>query len=163
VFSSPGGLEWEDTRLLSYRLAQSDRPDAIFVLHDMSVPAIVDAVLRAGLEVPNDVAVVGFGNDLPLSFNGVGLTTVAMNWRSVATVLVERLLERLAAPTAPYRRSLVPTRLIVRGSCGAPREMWSEEGYEISSITVTGRMPPPPFEPPAVTRSNFAVQEGVLA
>lgn len=142
LFSSPGGSSCEDTRLLSFRLSQTDRPDAIFVLHDMSVPAIVEAVFDAGLRIPQDVAIVGFGNDLPLTFGGVGLTTIAMQWDEVAIKMVDRLIARLASPHAPYRRTLIPTHLVVRGSCGAPPSRWSNEGYEVSSVTVTGRMAP---------------------
>lgn len=142
VFSSPRRDPYEDPRLLKCRLADSDRPDAVFVLHDMSVPPIVEAILEAGLSVPGDVAVVGFGNDLPFSIEGVGLTTVAMNWDLVADALVERMQDRILNPAAPFRRVLIPTNLIVRGSCGAPPEQWSTEGYEISSVTVTRRMQP---------------------
>lgn len=142
VFSSPGDSTYEDPRLLQFRLGQEDRPDAVFVLHDMSVPAIVEAIFEAGLRVPEDVAVVGFGNDLPFSIDGVGLTTVGMNWDQVAETLVARLRHRLERPNAPYQRSLVPTRLLIRGSCGSSPEAWTQEGYEISSVTVTGRMLP---------------------
>ncbi len=142
LFSSTGGDEFEDTRLLSHRLRDHDRPDAIFVIHDMSVPAVVEAVFEAGLRIPEDVAVVGFGNDLPFTIEGRGLTPVGMNWDHFAEALVARLNYRLAHPHAPYQRALVPTRLIVRGSCGAPHRQWSAEGYELSSVTVTGRIPP---------------------
>lgn len=143
IFTSPGHCDYEDTRMLMYRLQDDDRPDALFVLHDMSVPAVVEAVYRVGLRVPEDIAVVGFGNDLPFSLEGVGLTTVAMNWQQVANALTERVLHRLDHPSAPFRRTLVPTRLIIRGSCGAPPESWMDDGYEVSSVTVTRRMLPP--------------------
>ncbi|MGV3614746.1 MAG: GntR family transcriptional regulator [Fimbriimonas sp.] len=140
VFSSPGNGEFEDPRLLQFRLRERDRPDAVFVLHDMSVPAVVAAIYDSGLRVPQDVAVVGFGNDLPFTIDGVGLTTVGMNWDQVAEAMVGRLLYRLERPAAPCQRTLVPTRLVVRGSCGASEAVWSAEGYEISSVTVTRRM-----------------------
>lgn len=160
VFSSPGGAEYEDTRLLSFRLSQPDRPDALFVLHDMSVPAIVEAVFDAGLRVPQDVAIVGFGNDLPLTFGGVGLTTVSMQWDEVARNLVERMLARIEAPHSPFRRTLASTHLILRGSCGAPSELWSNEPYEVSSVTVTGRMPPSRSELRVTSLSSPSVVSG---
>ena len=144
VFSSPQREAYEDPRLLQFRLSQEDRPDAIFVLHDMSVPPTVEAVLESGLTVPGDVAVVGFGNDLPFNVDGLGLTTIAMNWGHVAKTLCCRLKERLDNPAAPYRRLLIKTHLVIRGSCGAPPETWSSEPYEISSVTVTRRMQPSP-------------------
>lgn len=141
VFSSPNHPEVEDVRLLRYRLAEPDRPDAIFVLHDMSVPVVVAAVQDAGLRVPEDVAVVGIGNDLPYVIGEVGLTTVALNWKLVAVELVKRLQARLSHPAARYVRTTVPVELVVRGSCGAPPEAWSDYPYQPSSVTVTGRIP----------------------
>ncbi len=155
VFSSPQSLPYEDPRLLAYRLAEPDRPDAVFVLHDMSVPAIVESILAAGLSVPGDVAVVGFGNDLPFNVEDAGLTSVAMNWDGVADALIGRLRERLANPNAPFRRVLVPTALVVRGSCGAPRKEWSDLPHEVSSVTVTRRMAPHIVSPtPAAVESS---------
>ena len=142
VFSSPLHSPFEDTRLLRFRLGQTDRPDAVFVLHDMSVPAIAETIFDCGLKVPEDVAIVGFGNDVPFSVDGVGLTTVGMNWDLLVEALVARLRDRLTHPMAPFRRVLVPTKLVVRGSCGAPPEQWTPDPYEVSSHTVTRRMPP---------------------
>lgn len=142
VFSSPQPHPYEDPRLLSYRLQNTDRPDAVFVLHDMSVPAIVEAIFAAGLKVPDDVAVVGFGNDVPLALEQAGLTTVAMNWDLVAETLLERMVARLKNPRAPFKQTLVPTRLVVRGSCGAPAEQWDSYPYEVSSMAISGRLMP---------------------
>jgi LacI family transcriptional regulator len=142
VFSSPQPHPFENPKLLRYRLCESDRPDAVFVLHDMSVPPIVETILECGLSLPEDVAVVGFGNDLPFTVDGVGLTTIGMNWEQVSEAIVARLLHRLEHPDSPFRRIVVPTSLIIRGSCGAPSNQWSTEGYEVSSATVTRRMLP---------------------
>lgn len=142
LFSSPQPHPYEDPRLLCYRLEDEDRPDAVFVLHDMSVPPIVNAILQCGLSVPGDVAVAGFGNDLPFAVDGVGLTTIGMNWDSVAERITSCLSDRLEHPESPFRRIFVPTHLIVRGSCGAPQGQWSTEEHEPSSVTVTRRMIP---------------------
>ncbi|MFZ4507697.1 MAG: GntR family transcriptional regulator [Fimbriimonas sp.] len=143
VFSSPNQRDVEDTRLLRFRLNQPDRPDAVFVCHDMSVPAVVSAILGEGLRVPEDVAVVGFGNDLPFAIGNVGLTTISMNWHQVAEKLVERLFYRLAHPSSRYAKVVLPGKLVIRGSCGAPQERWSNAPYEPSSVTVTKRLPSP--------------------
>lgn len=142
VFSSPDWGEYEDPRLLRVRLRESDRPDAIFVTYDMSVPAIVEEVMAAGLRIPEDVAIVGFGNDLPFAVEQAGLTTVGMNWDLFAQTLFSTLAERLAKPELPFRRKLVPTRLIVRGSCGSPVSDWQSDPYEVSSVIVSTRLRP---------------------
>lgn len=142
VFSScVTGPELDDPRLLSERLRQKDRPDAVFVLHDISVPAIACAVLDAGLSIPEDVAIVGFGNDLPFTLGSCGLTTVGIDWQGVARALKDRLLQRLKNPGLRTEEIVVPARLIIRGSCGAPQEHWSDQEYQVSSATLTRRMP----------------------
>lgn len=141
VFSSPSFQDLENTELLRYRLLQADRPDAVFVLHDISVPVIAATVLDCGFRIPEDVAVVGFGNDLPFTVEDFGLTTIAIDWHKVAELLVDRIVFRLSQPHAPVEKLIAPTRLVVRGSCGAPRETWSNEEYQVSSATLTRRMP----------------------
>ena len=155
VFSSPQQTVHENPRLLQFRLGEEDRPDAVFVLHDMSVPSIAETILDSGHAIPSDIAVVGFGNDLPFMIDGVGLTTVGMNWDSVAQAILDRLILRVEHPTSPYRRVLIPTNLIVRGSCGAPRDQWSSQGYEASSATITSRLLPGNEERFSVDSSRF--------
>lgn len=140
AFTSTYATEAEDTRLLRWRMREDDRPDAIFVMHDMSVPAIVSGVLEENLHIPNDVAIVGFGNDLPLVIEDVGLTTVSIDWNGVAEELASVLSHRLAHPRSQYETRLVPTHLVVRGSCGAAPNTWSHEPYQVSSITTTTRL-----------------------
>ncbi len=142
VFSAPVINPHEEPRLLSYRLKEEDRPDAIFVLHDVSVPAIASTVLGIGLGVPDDVAIVGFGNDVPFTLGEVGLTTVGLDWLKIAEALADRVVYRIGYPSATIERTVIPAHLIIRGSCGAPKTMWSDEQYQVSSATVTTRMSP---------------------
>lgn len=54
----------------------TDRPDGIFALNDGTAMPLLQSLARAGIRVPEDVAVVGMG-DLPLAgVPGLGLTTV---------------------------------------------------------------------------------------
>jgi len=151
VFSSPAHLHFEDPRLLAFRLQEADRPDAVFVLHDMSVAPVVETIAAAGLRIPEDVALISFGNDVPISFGQFGLSTVAMNWDEVARRLVERMQLRIANPSAAYSRTISPVRLIVRGSCGAPSDRWQDDLFEPSSMTILSRM-----DPSSRDRSRFA-------
>jgi DNA-binding LacI/PurR family transcriptional regulator len=140
--SSIGEEEYDDPCLLVKRLSDDDRPDAIFVLHDLSVPAIASAVFNSGLSIPEDVAIVGFGNDLPFTLGNVGLSTIAMDWKGIAQALMMRVCQRLDRPNAPVERIVLPSRLIIRGSCGAPEDQWQNDEYQVSSATITRRMPP---------------------
>lgn len=126
VFCFTSDMAEPDTRLLEYRMRQPDHPDAIFVLDDFLVPYVAEAVERCGLRIPEDVAIVAFGNDAPYEFNGTRLTTVLVNWEKVAEMAVNRLRERLDGDHSPAVTVSIPVELIVRGSCGAPRDQWSD-------------------------------------
>ncbi|HEY0866310.1 MAG TPA: GntR family transcriptional regulator [Fimbriimonas sp.] len=127
VFCSTSGMHSPDTSSLERRLADEDRPDAVFVMQDMFAPVVVEAIFACGLRVPEDVAVVAFSDDVPLQIDNVGLTTVAVDWRSFAQTSAERLLRRLERPHDAFTQSTLPVSLVVRGSCGAPRHEWTPD------------------------------------
>lgn len=130
TFCMTSGMGQPDTIALRRRLLDDDRPDSVLVLQDLYVPAVIDAVLSAGLRVPEDVAVVGMGNDVPLDLGGVGLTTVAFDWERIASSCVESLMRRIESPADPFATIEIDCELIVRGSCGADRSAWSSRPYQ---------------------------------
>lgn len=132
LFTMTSGMPQHSTRLLELRLKDKDRPDAIFVLQDMSVPTVMRAVLDAGLRIPDDIAIVGFDNDVPIQIGVAGLTTVAPNVAGVADGCMELIKNRLSNPIAPFERLSLPVDLIVRGSCGAPKSAWVNKPYYTS-------------------------------
>ncbi|AIE86165.1 GntR family transcriptional regulator [Fimbriimonas ginsengisoli] len=124
VFCMTSGYESPDTELLAKRLGDPDRPDAVFVLQDMLVPPVVEAIFAAGLRVPEDVAVASFGGETPIAIDDVGLTTVAIDWSEFAKECVRVLQSRLRTPLETFDRVVLTVSLVVRGSCGAPRDKW---------------------------------------
>jgi LacI family transcriptional regulator len=75
---------------------------------------------RAGIRVPEDIAVVGF-DDMHLgALLTPPLTTVHQPMRLLGERACSMLLERIANPALPYRAERLPTTLIVRESCGCP-------------------------------------------
>lgn len=92
-------------------------PDAIFAFSDAMAIGVLRALREAGLEVPHDVAVVGFDDlaDAPLA--DPPLTTVRQHVERAGATAVELLRERLdGGPDTPVRKIVLPTELIVRGS-----------------------------------------------
>lgn len=126
LFSVTSGGGPEETTVLTRRLLDTDRPDAIFVLQDMCVPHVVEAIFEAGLRVPEDVAVAAFGGEAPLQIDNVGLTSMMVDWPQFAEECVRVLLERLRRPKEPYLHVAVPTSLVVRGSCGAAMDHFAD-------------------------------------
>ena len=93
------------------------RPRAAVCANDATAAKLLDAAAGAGVRVPQDLAVVGFDN-IPLA-EALSLTTVAQPSREIGLQAARLLLSRIGGDVGPLQRRLLPTRLVVRGSCGA--------------------------------------------
>ncbi len=124
LFTRSSGLDMTDTTLLARRLLDEDRPDAVFVMQDMSVPVVAETIFDAGLSVPADVAIGSFGGEMPIMIDTVGVTTAVHDWSSFVEEAVRALENRLLRPTTRAVQTTIPVELVVHGSCGAPRHAW---------------------------------------
>ncbi|MEU8637403.1 LacI family DNA-binding transcriptional regulator [Amycolatopsis sp. NPDC048633] len=101
-------------------LARKDPPTAVFAASDeMAVGALL-AARAAGLRVPADLAVVGFDDIEVASLVDPALTTVAQDKPGFGTAAAGALLAMIDNSGAPEPVRL-PTKLVVRDSCGATR------------------------------------------
>lgn len=104
-------------------LARSgDVPDALFCFNDIAALGAVMGLRRAGLSVPEDVAVAGF-DDVPIGAEmDVPLTTVDMPMDELCRAAVGLTIRRLTEDSAPEPQLVRLTpRLIVRASSGPGR------------------------------------------
>jgi LacI family transcriptional regulator, galactose operon repressor len=93
--------------------------DAVFAANDSMALAALRALNEQGLRVPDDVALVGF-DDIPAAAAAdPPLTTVRQPIRRLGEVATQTLLELIEQPSGPPRRVILPTELVVRGSCGS--------------------------------------------
>ena len=100
-------------------LALPEPPTAVFVAGDAMAIAAVHAAQDAGRSVPGDIAVVGFDDIDAAALVRPALTTVAQDYRRFGAAAAAELAELTTAPlTAPPRSTMLPTRLVVRESCG---------------------------------------------
>ncbi|MCB1577855.1 MAG: substrate-binding domain-containing protein, partial [Xanthomonadales bacterium] len=91
--------------------------DGVFAASDLLAIGATNALLEAGLRVPEQVSVVGF-DDIPLaSYASIPLTTVQQDTKQAGEILVERLLQQIRGE--PVESVMLPARVIVRRSCGA--------------------------------------------
>ncbi len=75
--------------------------DAIFAASDLIATTVIQALTAAGIRVPDDVAVAGF-DDLPIASTLVPpLTSVRQDLRTVARLLVEHVVRRMAGEDTP--------------------------------------------------------------
>jgi len=111
-FSEDGGA-----RALDALLSGPERPTAVFAANDeMAIGAMLQAS-RLGLEVPKDLAVIGFDNVRLARLVSPALTTVNQPRLDAGFRLAQNMLQRLAG-TADPERIILPADLVVRQSCG---------------------------------------------
>jgi len=91
--------------------------DALFCFNDLLALGAMDALLRRGCSVPDDVAVVGFDDIDEGRHATPALTTVAPDLVVLADTALDSIVRRLDDPTTPEGNSVVvPHRLVVRAS-----------------------------------------------
>lgn len=104
-------------------LGLDPRPTAVFTANDSMAIGLLAALNRAGLRVPEDVAVVGFDNVAIAGFLNPPLTTVHVDARGMGAQAVELLLGDVkGGPRDEPARMVLPTTLKIRNSCGSRAE-----------------------------------------
>ena len=111
-------------------LSLPERPTAVFAADDRMAVGVLRALAEAGVSVPGDVSVIGFDDVEAACLLRPGLTTVAQDHVAISAGAVDLLLRTIAMTQSggdaddslSQRRAaeslLVPTRLVVRESCG---------------------------------------------
>ena len=98
-------------------LGRGVRFDAIVGASDLIALGALRALNEHHIEVPGAVSVVGFDDIPAAALANPPLTTIAQNTRLAGEVLVDTLVRRIR--NTPAEAQMLPTRLVVRGSCGA--------------------------------------------
>jgi LacI family transcriptional regulator len=96
-------------------------PTAIFASNDVMAMGVMDAIRQRGLRVPDDVSVIGFDDIPQASLIRPALTTVRQPLEKMGRVATQMLLELLSKSQKKIGRIELPTELIIRDSCKAPR------------------------------------------
>jgi DNA-binding LacI/PurR family transcriptional regulator len=99
-------------------LAERAIPTAIVCVSDEIAVAAISAIKDAGLRIPQDVSVIGFG-DLGY-FTTPKLATVRIPKESMGTLGMGLLDLRAAHPMAPPQRIALPVEFMAGASCDVP-------------------------------------------
>lgn len=103
--------------LLAARPADK-RPTAVFCANDMLALGLTQELLRAGLNVPGDIAVIGYDNIGWAALGAVPLTTVSQPRTLLGRTAVEMMI-RLIDPTGPLPEAnhiVLKPELVIRDS-----------------------------------------------
>jgi len=106
-------------RAMVQLLRLKNRPDAVFCYNDLTAIGAIEAVLKAGLEVPKDVAVIGCGNFRYAGYLRVALSSIDQGTKELGRVAGEMALELSARPRSTPRSIVLRPSLVIRASTQA--------------------------------------------
>jgi LacI family transcriptional regulator, galactose operon repressor len=95
------------------------RPDAIFCYNDLTAVGGMQAVIEAGLRIPEDVAFVGCGNFRYADYLKIPLTSVDQHTAELGRAAGDLALRLAECPDQPIATSIIEPRLMVRASSRA--------------------------------------------
>jgi LacI family transcriptional regulator len=98
-------------------LSSAHPPSAIFACNDLSAYGVMEAIREAGLNISQDISVLGFDDIPQSSLTYPKLTTVRQPLRDMGRIAVELLLEQLNNPGTELKQVTLETQLMLRDSC----------------------------------------------
>ena len=112
---------------------------AVVAANDYNAIGIMSVLKKAGLVLPRDQAIVGFDDTEAGALTTPALSSVRQDFAAIGAKAAQLVLE-LAGHDVPALRHRVPTRYIVRSSCGcAPdRPAWGDRAGVVSGEPVHG-------------------------
>ena len=108
----------EGERLAYQLLPRISDVDAIVCANDLLAIGAMRCFRREGIEVPRDVALLGWDNTPDGQYVSPELTTVAPDLPAIARAAVQTLLARIDGLSNPPADFTVPHRLLIRESTG---------------------------------------------
>lgn len=103
-------------QLTQVLLQQKHRPDALFCYNDQTAVGAMQAVLEAGLRIPEDIAIIGCGNMHLADYLRVPLSSMDHRTAELGRESARLALELSADPQASKAPVLLAPRLVVRRS-----------------------------------------------
>lgn len=89
--------------------------DAIFTVNDFTAAAVLKVLRKNGIRIPEDVSIVGFGNDYMAEMIEPTLTTVSQPGFTMGEKAMEMLITRInSEKNVEQRIEILPTSIIVR-------------------------------------------------
>jgi LacI family transcriptional regulator len=104
-------------------LASREPFTALFAFNDVTAIGAIEALQESGLDVPFDVAVMGFDDIPSAAYHRPRLTTVRQPLRRMGEIAAEALIRRIEHPRATHPSTIpIEPELIVRGTTAPARD-----------------------------------------
>ncbi len=101
-------------------LPETSRPTGVLAFNDRCALGFIDKLVRAGVDVPEQMSVVGYDDSPVARLAHVDLTTVSQNPAELSEHAILALAERLDRGRTKDTEVVVVPRLVVRGTGGPP-------------------------------------------
>jgi diguanylate cyclase (GGDEF)-like protein len=109
---------------------------AVVAATDFNAFGLIEALTEAGLDLPEQLAVVGFDDVKAAQYMSPALSSVTQNFDQIGAKSVELLIRQLRGEAVEAREYLVPTSYVTRESCGCPGE--ERRGRPLGVLAGTG-------------------------
>ena len=94
-------------------LQRPDRPDAVVAFNDILLFAAFNAIKQQGLRIPDDVALIGFTDDVHAQYTTPRLSAIEDQSFRMGQVACQLLLKNIGGDTK-VRKEIVPQKLVIR-------------------------------------------------
>jgi LacI family transcriptional regulator, galactose operon repressor len=101
-------------------LSRFERPTAIFAANDISALEIVKVAAELGLDVPQDLSIIGFDDVPEASTASPALSTVRQPMQTLGAEAARMLLSLMQGDTPKTTHLKLPTRLVPRATTSPP-------------------------------------------
>jgi len=103
-----------------YKIAKNSSAEAFLCVNDITAITMINALIKAGKRVPEDVAVVGIDDDETcVRLSNVPLTTLHQPFEQIGATAARMMVERIKNPHLPARTIQLAAELVIRESCGS--------------------------------------------
>ncbi|MBD3617350.1 MAG: LacI family DNA-binding transcriptional regulator [Gracilimonas sp.] len=102
-----------------FALPKSEWPRAVVALNDPAAFGAMKAIEEQGLSIPDDIAIVGFSDDVRAELMSCPLTTVQQPAFMLGKKAAEKLIKSIESDDEPIENIELHTNLKIRSSCGS--------------------------------------------
>lgn len=100
---------------------EKDRPRAVVAVNDPAAIGAIQAIRERGLQIPEDIAICGFSDDIRSELLKCPLTTVRQPTKTIGKKAAEKLIRAIENKDEPAENIKLLTELVVRESCGCKK------------------------------------------
>lgn len=106
-------------------LKMSHLPDGVFITNDFCAAVCMNRLKEAGIKIPEDIAIVGFNNDVISRIVEPKITTIDYPGKLMGQTIAERLVQQIQTKKEINKKEqiIIPSSLIIRDSSLRKKEL----------------------------------------